>query len=989
MNLYLLKIITFLVGMAFSGTKQEKYKNNSVAFSVDCIYVNNSVWKMWFFLFLLISALNGCNGEWTNGDDKPNSARQRAKKEAKNHLHKKPQINQKPGGIDNALEQLKGVPTNPAEPVNNKKVEPVKEPPPQVEQQVIVEKEELQLVAVSYICVDLNLPLVANFKDTIYTYCDGAWVAVNGTIFDGLIVPPLEIVRCVLEVGEGWCVADGGHKSATKVWQATPCIKNFYFPAFTLAGIRYDEVRGAVYKPALKVLSKNVALTGNVSVTLKGTSLGLVQLKFPDLPHTIIDMTVTYWFYLAMRKKNVLLHDANTVKYMGLEGDHTVLENVSRRLGIATSRGNRWRCEGEECALPFDWGMKENFSYKLEGVSRKDDHFEFDAELVHVPIRYYHTMYCRFSGPNDNFMLYNVSGHNAMCASKRLIAKRLGEEVYQSQQMTLLNRLYYDGLVKGSVLATLNVDVNYVNGFAKVGTDSLKLGFEGNSFHLVPVEEITPFHISFSKKLEKFLRKFDRHAIAVAIDNFYDAGHWLYYKLFEKVNEIQDVHSARYDACNLRHIKRQLRLRYFQGVKLHYEEDSLVYVVSCKVKREFAKVGKAPRLYAAYEKGCIASGELPEFMKMGFLGDLHYPIQVNGCLVNCYIRVMSKPKPNSLKEIFDELIKSVITPNSVFIAIYSDDSVYAGNIADECFGYNVDISSCDSSNGELVFSVVGSVLSGFNEDRALALLKQCQCPIRLTNPNNATEVLTLRFHSAFEGSGSVLTTVLNHTASVMIAIAFIEALSDGYEKCHPFIVMDRKNISTVIIEGAYRVGHLVTTEPWVYDGTAIFEKMQFLKRSPIQTVDGAWVPCINYGCIFRSFGSVEGDMTAKQLGIDTATFDKMPDADRMENFLSSVVKGLCNEPSSAVMNALRSRFNADVQAKDLSTVLDFISEFEPCNYSAQTLSEASLCRRYDLNLQDITNLCTDISLIALGDDSNTQAVGKFYEVDYGVKATDL
>jgi len=200
------------------------------------------------------------------------------------------------------------------------------------------------------------------------------------------------------------------------------------------------------------------------------------------------------------------------------------------------------------------------------------------------------------------------------------------------------------------------------------------------------------------------------------------------------------------------------------------------------------------------------------------------------------------------------------------------------------------------------------------------------------------------------------------------------------------------NPQEAITHGAALAGHLVTTESWVFDGTPVYEKMQFLKMSPMCTTVGTWTYSQNLGCLLRSLGSIEGDMTAKMLNVSDATFNNMSWDERMDIFTTGVVNGYAPEPGNCILSALRARFAYGTVVVPAGTVISVLlqtnenggGQQEMENRSGLQIDNVSLCRRYDIQEYDLDLLCSHIRSLQLGHDSITRAVGQIYSTDYGV-----
>jgi hypothetical protein len=476
------------------------------------------------------------------------------------------------------------------------------------------------------------------------------------------------------------------------------------------------------------------------------------------------------------------------------------------------------------------------------------------------------------------------------------------------------------------------------------------------------------------------------------LDGMVNASAWLYYSGYNMYTEYLALQDGREAYAQIKHVKKRIRQQYVNGVLLHVPEDVMVDKMGGNVKKEYAKPGKVPRLFVSYGKGCMYSNEIPEFIKLAIDGQHYFRRGTLHDECDVTIDIMAKPKSISMQQAFAGLMDATRIKNTIYVAIYSDDAVYGGNWNGEAFLMNVDISGCDASNGAFIFGYLCELMAQINPERARGLVEQCMKPLEVRNPDNTDEKFVFNIHGPFEGSGTVLTTCLNHVASYNDAIGFCRSFGPK-----PVGVEMQEHAAISVNEGARRMGHKVTCEP-CGSIDVVYEKMQLLKFSLFRTTKGSWCAARNYACFFRALGSVEGDMRADQLGITPAEFATWPWTDRMEVFCGAVIQGLINEPQSRIMNALRKRFPWNGRTViSLSYEGEVMSGFvEPTQPGIEecfsgdlrrelVLDEQSLCLRYGITEKDIDELVESISQIQLGRVSTTFAVTRFNAVDYGLE----
>lgn len=467
-------------------------------------------------------------------------------------------------------------------------------------------------------------------------------------------------------------------------------------------------------------------------------------------------------------------------------------------------------------------------------------------------------------------------------------------------------------------------------------------------------------------------------------DYYHDHPDWIYGPNYVKHTTMVDYQESREELADVPHLKRLLRKWFVQKTIIHTPDDNMTKFVEAKVKKEFAKQGKAPRLYVTYDGGCMYANELPEYAKICLHGVRSF--DHNG--VHFDILIYAKPKTVELERCFNRLIRSMSGNNEVVILIYSDDSVWTGNVNGVEFAFNVDISSCDSGNKSGVFGLIFMLLSQFSPELAVGLVSQCSNVIKLKNPEDSDEECEIHMHSLFEGSGTVLTTILNHVAMYMIANAAVVLIGEMKQGLTHW-----EQISELIVKSGESFGHVLSVEPAKSHLGFIPEKIQFLKRSPLQLTNGKYIPVMNYGTIFRGFGSIEGDLTADMIGMSVVEFAQLGMEERGNVFLSGVVAGLKNEPTSIILSALRRRFSRlpgslasgweNLDQNKFLLQSSNVHGSESPDHAGGMVSSESLCRRYDLDTSQLAALAGKINNCRVGHIYPDACVGSFARVDYG------
>lgn len=496
-----------------------------------------------------------------------------------------------------------------------------------------------------------------------------------------------------------------------------------------------------------------------------------------------------------------------------------------------------------------------------------------------------------------------------------------------------------------------------------------------------PLQKI---HEQMERGLNSLFLDFNKHTLSLyALDH----PNWIYKRNLENFTTFLSYRECREELSLITHVKKALRMMFVNREVDHTPENNMTRFVEARVKKEFAKQGKVPRLYVTYDAGCMYANELPEWMKVCLNGVRTF--YHDG--ITAHIHIFAKPTSDALRGAMSSLIDCMCRRDEVYILIYSDDSCWTGNINGVPFAFNVDISSCDSGNKGGVFGIVFMLLAHFSPELAAGLCSQCANPIKLANPEDPDELCEIYMHSLFEGSGTVLTTILNHVAMYMVAQAALVLFSSLRSSLNTW-----EEVSLVVVKAGQSFGHVLSVEPARDSLGFCPEKIQFLKRSPLRLTSGEYVPVLNYGTIFRGFGSIEGDLTADMVGMSAVEFSQLKADKRCEMFLSGVVAGLKNEPNSIVLSALRRRFallpgskagvweNMDLSKFSLQTSKLLGEDLGSVSIGGDIDNE-SLCRRYGLSPCDLSALAGKIENSRIGFLYPDRCVGAFASVDYGCK----
>lgn len=369
--------------------------------------------------------------------------------------------------------------------------------------------------------------------------------------------------------------------------------------------------------------------------------------------------------------------------------------------------------------------------------------------------------------------------------------------------------------------------------------------------------------------------------------------------------------------------------------------------VRIKLKRELGRPNKWCRV--------TADLSTPASLRAGFVVDA-----IKEALASNPLRV------NGFKSVF---VKSprleVLSKHYTFMElgtralVFSDDAALSLRCRDGMLWLNLDITACDASNSKHVFSAIRRLCPpGWlpHIDRAI---DQCRADAVI---GVGTGKIILRPVDVFEYSGSVLTTILNTIASLCITGQLLSGHSESLTREEA-----RLRVEAILLECGWKC-----TAEWC----SVFEELQFLKTSPIRTVNSDVRATLNLGVIIRAMGRTDGDYPGRGALLP-----------RIEAFNRVWVSGLVHAGTYGLTRALRARWphtrgklpsygsNAIDYLQGDSGYLDDVPLFEP-----------SLCARYKLDLAHLEELYELVRFANVGDLLTCHAADACLRVDYGLRS---
>jgi hypothetical protein len=386
-------------------------------------------------------------------------------------------------------------------------------------------------------------------------------------------------------------------------------------------------------------------------------------------------------------------------------------------------------------------------------------------------------------------------------------------------------------------------------------------------------------------------------------------------------------------------------------------DDIWLWSVWWKLKcREWARPGKYPR--AICDLGVAAS--LRGFVLTSVLKKAQDETEIDfngGTAVFC-----KSPDPHQMAKHFRLLHNP---PGKFYFVYFSDDSCLAIRQNDGTVKwYNLDISSCDASHTELLFSaLLDLVPPGQARHDMELLIKQCSAPLKIVSRVNKKHKIKLIPKSPKLYSGSTLTTAINNLANLLIALA----ITSSYD---PLSVHDKDGQNLSMVAAAARVGYILTgCNPLEH-----FEDVQFLKHSPIFDVNGDIHAMLNLGVLLRASGTCEGDLPGRG--------DIAP---RARAFQRGLLLGAYPHASFEILETMRSAMGLGPIVMSNAFEWKVVTPDEP--YPNFHVPAINIMRRYRLNQAEYDSIL-DFARCDVGYFYSSPGATKILEKDYGLETIE-
>jgi len=285
---------------------------------------------------------------------------------------------------------------------------------------------------------------------------------------------------------------------------------------------------------------------------------------------------------------------------------------------------------------------------------------------------------------------------------------------------------------------------------------------------------------------------------------------------------------------------------------------------------------------------------------------------------------------------------------------FSDDGFIVANLDGVIYLFETDFSSCDSTNGFAMFVAVYHLANrSLCGVQCLKMVKLFGRTTKIYNPDarragNPTEYVELQPEDGFLYSGHGFTSINNNCANVGSGSKLIDNMVASQD---PILTCE------VIEKAASDAGYKMTVEQ-----RFSFNSSTFLKRAYSERNERSWLV---YGAIFRSWGLIEDRPCSSVFGLTPRQFRLNSDFQLAEILIKQRVQGLVNEPPSPLLEAMRIRAGLQEQER------------------AYLVTYEDLNERYGTETWEWGSLIDAIIDLRLGDVITSPALEKIYAVDYG------
>lgn len=319
---------------------------------------------------------------------------------------------------------------------------------------------------------------------------------------------------------------------------------------------------------------------------------------------------------------------------------------------------------------------------------------------------------------------------------------------------------------------------------------------------------------------------------------------------------------------------------------------------------------------------------------------------------------LSRNSYEDVSQIFNIMFESHVSGRNEIYATFMSDDV--GVSTPDGF-YNLDISMCDSSLGPGVFWLLVLFLRSawVPEPIIEGLLDQLSREVEILNPITKRFKIIFQFLTYYLVSGTVLTTITDSLASLIVICAFTAAYCFGVREPEAFSLYFRA------------VGLVVTV-----DKCESFLDFSMLKRRPVRLLNSsAWGAPLALGCLFKRFGVIDVPFCKLNECVPAKCVTL---EDKSRAFLGAIVEGWKSEPKHLLLKVFKERF-PHVGAK-----LPLLDERFDDKDNYDEVDVESILECYHVSRCEYDEAVTHASQLDVGYLSHTSFMTAVMSKDYGL-----
>lgn len=319
---------------------------------------------------------------------------------------------------------------------------------------------------------------------------------------------------------------------------------------------------------------------------------------------------------------------------------------------------------------------------------------------------------------------------------------------------------------------------------------------------------------------------------------------------------------------------------------------------------------------------------------------------------------IKKPMKTALASVAEKLINP---PGRGYFPFFSDDSCFSIRVAEKIFIYNLDISSCDSSHGNMIFQAYKKTFPVKVQPDVEMLLNQCRTPLTIYSRYDKKMKVKLVGKTDKMPSGVTITTGVNNIATMTIG----KALADAN--------LTEENLDQQLQQAAVQTGYNITVER-----CHTYHQIQFLKHSPYKKKSGEYGMMLNVGTLLRSLGVRRGDLPGPKT---------MSLRDRANAETTLLLRGMYPTTDFELLRVLKTACHSTYSNTQMERHVEKVTAYKVAHQDDDetTYVETSeICKRYGLLGWEYDQLIFDLKPNGFGRRIANRASAKILSIDYGL-----